>query len=602
MVLLNAMQDTVSLITPYPGLHLRLQAPALTAGASHATAITSRVGEDIDWSATAGAVNLTAVCAPQNDATWLLNFQLENQGPDIEVRLALPYLFYHFDQDQPARAFDPKFGGVLEVSQVPMHIAYPGPASFCMTAAVGLESAVATGVFDAQQRHIGIRHIPAGMDGQIRFVFERILVRQGETLALDPQFICAGRDWAQAMLPYRTWFAAQFKRPRPRPDWWVEGSFSGDRHAHCLAPFNPPDAIPGVWIFNEQGRPRTFEQLKAEVDEAMRLGRAEGFTPLFYQFGWWQNMAELKGLFMFDSLCGDYTEAHDMAKAIIRYIHQQGAKTYLYTNSISAGDESAVYRQQPGLFIRDAAGFPAYNWDYPMLMFCPGAPGMREYWEKALHYILIELDADGIFLDQVCGGYAPQYCYAGDHHHRHPDTYGSDFINLINFIGERARQMKPNCMIAGELVQDSRGILLDEAHGYGYNLPKSSPPAALNTQRSTPPAEAYIFTRYLCPEIYTQASSAVSDLMNGSAGHYREEIWRSYRRVFESTVQPCHVEPAGGLAYLFGPRDGAAILAVRAQGKERAAERAAAKEFKLPEEGAPVACGGGRQQMTEAAE
>ena len=127
--------------------------------------------------------------------------------------------------------------------------------------------------------------------------------------------------------------------------------------------------------------------------------------------------------------------------------------------------------------------------------------------------------------------------------------------------------MKPNCMIAGELVQDSRGNLLDEAHGYGYNLPKSSPPAALNVQRSTPPAEAYIFTRYLCPEIYTQASSAVSDLMNGSAGHYREEIWRSYRRVFESVVQPCRVEPVGGLAYLFGPQDGAAILAVRAHGE-----------------------------------
>ncbi len=41
-------------------------------------------------------------------------------------------------------------------------------------------------------------------------------------------------------------------------------------------------------------------------------------------------------------------------------------------------------------------------------------------------------------------------------------------------------------------------------------------------------------------------------------------------------------------------------LAVRAQGKARAAERSAA--FKLPEEGAPMACGGGRQQMTETAE
>lgn len=43
-------------------------------------------------------------------------------------------------------------------------------------------------------------------------------------------------------------------------------------------------------------------------------------------------------------------------------------------------------------------------------------------------------------------------------------------------------------------------------------------------------------------------------------------------------------------------------LALRAQGKERAAERNAAKEFKLPEQVAPMACGGGRQQMSEPAE
>ena len=41
-------------------------------------------------------------------------------------------------------------------------------------------------------------------------------------------------------------------------------------------------------------------------------------------------------------------------------------------------------------------------------------------------------------------------------------------------------------------------------------------------------------------------------------------------------------------------------LAVRAQGKDRAAERNAA--FTLPQDGAPMACGGGRQQMTEPAE
>ena len=42
--------------------------------------------------------------------------------------------------------------------------------------------------------------------------------------------------------------------------------------------------------------------------------------------------------------------------------------------------------------------------------------------------------------------------------------------------------------------------------------------------------------------------------------------------------------------------------ALRAQGKQRAAERNEAKAFRLPEEGAPMACGGGTRQMNEPAE
>ena len=39
-----------------------------------------------------------------------------NHRADVEARLAYPYLFYHFDQQQPARIFNPLFGGVLEAS------------------------------------------------------------------------------------------------------------------------------------------------------------------------------------------------------------------------------------------------------------------------------------------------------------------------------------------------------------------------------------------------------------------------------------------------------------------------------------------------------
>jgi hypothetical protein len=63
----------------------------------------------------------------------------------VEARVAYPYIFYHFHGIQPVRAFHPVFGGVLEQTTTPIDISYPGPATFCMTAAVGLEHAVAVG-------------------------------------------------------------------------------------------------------------------------------------------------------------------------------------------------------------------------------------------------------------------------------------------------------------------------------------------------------------------------------------------------------------------------------------------------------------------------
>lgn len=560
------MHPTTSIISNFTDLKLRMQAPALTAGMAHASATPVVNGETITWRATAGAVQLTGMCRCEDHDGWHITLVLTNSGPDIEVRVAYPYLFYHFAQHLPARMFNPLFGGVLEAATCPFDLSYPGPATFCLTAAAGLQSAVAMGVFDTEQRRIIIRHIPAAMDGQIRFVLERALVKQGETLELPVQFVAVGRDWAEVMAPYRDWHRATFTRPRSRPEWWLNDPFTESHKAHCLAPVQPPDAVPGIWIFDNEGYPRTYEHVKAEVDEAVRDGEEKGYKPLFYQFGWWKNMAEIGGLFMFDSLCGDYTAAHEVTRRIIDYIHDKGLRTYLYTNAISAGDETAVFRTRPELFIREANGSHVYNAGYPMLMFCPGAPGIRDYWEENLRYILNTLDADGLFLDQVCGGFPSQYCYMPDHHHHHPDTYGQDLYHLVNFIGERARQLKPDCYVGGELMLDSRAVLLDEAHGYHYTGPKSTPPATREAQRSTPPAEYYIFTRYLCPQVYSQRGGSEDDMMDGAAGSHAYPIWKQYRAIFESACRPCRVDPCGGLAYLFGPVADTVILAVRAHG------------------------------------
>jgi hypothetical protein len=555
------MQPTIEFHSSNP--RLRFQAPALTLSGSspaHLELIASPDPLPV-WSGNLGPVSIRGSCRWADSDVWVLDFSLENYGDSpIEARAALPYIFYHFDQSSPARMFNPLFGGVLEESQIPLRISYPGQASFCMTAAAGIERSLAVGLFNQDQRHVVIRHIPAGADGHIRLVLERVWVGPGQTVQLPRMFIALGGHWSEAMRPYRDWFAEHFPRLHTRPAWLEQGEFVETRQAHCLVPFAPPQAAGGVWIFDNQGKTRTWEVVKAEIDTALTVAGQHGCIPLFYQFGWWQNMAEIQGLFMFDSLCGDYTAAHELAHKTVNYIHQRGARTYFYTNSISAGDETEIYKSHPELFARDPRGFPYYNEGYPMLMFCPGAPGMREYWDCILRYLLVDLGVDGIFLDQVCGGAPPVYCYDIAHQHDHPDTYGRDFLDLIDYIFHRARQLKPDCYVGGELVQDTRGVLLDEAHGYGYAGPRL--PSSVDVSAAAP--EYYIFTRYLCPQIFTRSVKSPLAQMNGAAGDHFDPFWKANRRIFEAGWSTCRTSPPSALAYLFGPLDEQAVLAVRA--------------------------------------
>lgn len=554
------MKEARGLNTGCPGLSLRLQAPSLTVGSAHARAVTEPERDGtLGWRANAGAVTLRCELRRAGEAEWRMRMSLENGGDQgVEARVAWPYLFYHFADRSPVRVFDPKYGGVLETRQAPIGIDYPGPASFCLTAAAGAEHTLAVGLLNAEQRHVSISHVPAGPDGQIRFLAPRVLVAPGTRVELPEQFIRIGSDWGEAFAPYRDFARAAFPRRRERPRWLVEGNFTETRKAHCLAPWHPPEAVGGVWIFDDRGRPRTIEQVKREIDEAFADGAANGYTPLFYQFGWWQTMADLRGLFMFDSVCGDYDRPHALTRAAIDYIHSLGGRTYLYTNAISAGDETAVFARQPELFVRDAGGAHVRNADYPMYLFCPGAPGIRDYWERVLRTILVDLDADGLFLDQIAGGTPPSYCYAPEHGHAHPDTYGADIVALIDWIAERARQLKPDAFVAGELVLDARSPLLDETHGCGYNRPTSTPDAD-----DAKPAEYYAFVSNLCPQI-SSSVHARENLMNGGAGSHAWPEWQCYRTVFESGLVPCKTSPSGAVAYLFGPKDGMAILAVRA--------------------------------------
>jgi hypothetical protein len=414
-----------------------------------------------------------------------------------------------------------------------------------------------------QQRRVRLYHLPAATSGHMSLEIERVLIRSGETLDLPSAYIAAGVNWGDVLRPYRDWLQATYQRPLPLCDWYWNGNFIENRYAHCVAPTPPAAGPDGVWTFDNRHAPQTVAGLKAEMDKAFALFGQRGLKPLFYQFGWWQSMATHPGTFVFDTVIGDFTEHHALIAPLIDYAHRKGGRTFLYTNFIAAGDDSRLFREHPGLFAREPNGQPVRNASYPMYMLCPGAPGIRDYWDSVLQHILGDLDADGVFLDQVGGGAPNAYCYDPSHGHADPDAYGRDYLALLDFVARRAREIKPDCFIGGELTSDIRSLWCDQMQGVGYSRPKERVFASPAEAAAAPPSEHFAFMSFINPGI-AHLPSEPNYVARGCPGQPDNPLWNRYRPVFRAGLQPCTTDPIGATAYLFGPVNGEAILATQA--------------------------------------
>jgi len=528
--------------------------------------VASRTGNATDfmWSSQLGEV--TAQCRVcRSGDRWEIAMNVVNSGEEAEVAVRYPVVYYRFPEGTPVREFDPLFGGVLEKRSVWVERWYPGDASLCASFVTAPGQALGMAVRDEAQRRIRIYHMPGDISGQMSMELERVLVKRGETIELPSAYIAWGRTWGDVLRPYRDYITTTFKRPQPFSRWYWDGNWIENRYAHCLAPMHPTKAqAAGAWSFDNARTPQTIEQLKKEMDEAFEIFDKRGLKPLFYQFGWWKAMATCRGLFLFDTVAGDYDEGgHPLIKPAIEYSHSKGGRTFVYTNFISAGEDTQVFRNHPEFFARDRAGFPVRNASYPMYMFCPGAPGMREYWDRVLRTILIDLDADGFFLDQVGGGAPNAYCYDPTHHHAHPDAYGRDYLALLDWVCRRAREIKPDCFIGGELTSDIRALWCDQMQGVGYSKPKDVTFASVQEAAATPPGEHFAFMSFINPEI-AHLPFGTDYLARGCPGQPDNSLWKQFRHVFRAGLQPCVTNPIGAMAYLFGPVNGEAILATLA--------------------------------------
>jgi hypothetical protein len=552
-------------LKPWQDVNVKLFPPRIRSKSGVSLSKMEESENGIIWKAYLGSLFLECT-AVTSDNIMDLSLTISNKGKSDElISVRYPEVYYHFANESTLRVLDPTFGGVLEQKKpYPMvDVTYPGLASFCATLVAGKDKALGIAIRNKEQRSAHIRHLPASPSGQMSIELDRILVPAGKSIELPSAYIASGSDWSEVLLPYRDWFQATFPPKMNIPEWYESGEYSLTHTVHCIVPYYPPTAAAGIWVFDPTFKVRTFEDVKKDVDRGVFQAANRNSKPLFYLFGWWEMMESFQGVHMFDAVCGDYTEGHQLAKEAIQYIHSKEGRVFLYANFISAGEESRLFKEQPGLFARNEDGEAVRNASYPMYLFCASAPGIREYWDDVLKYILIEMNADGVFLDQLGGGSPSPKCTDPSHKHKHPDSYGEQYLALVEYVSKKAKELKPDALVCCELIDDVRSQYIDLVQGFGYARPKEMTFSSGEQAAHTPPHEYMVFLKYINP--YANMFPGSSDnVALGSPGYPSDTIYTKYKDQFKSGLQPLKTDPVGAMAYLYGPVNGEAVLAVKA--------------------------------------
>jgi hypothetical protein len=108
-------------------------------------------------------------------------------------------------------------------------------------------------------------------------------------------------------------------------------------------------------------------------------------------------------------------------KEAIRQVHAKGVKVLFYVNVLSiAADNDEFRRKGPACAVRGSDGavdmFGESFLVHPLSTLCNSVPFWRDCVKRNVRYALLELGADGLYLDQI--GSAPRDCFAADHDHR----------------------------------------------------------------------------------------------------------------------------------------------------------------------------------------
>ncbi len=324
-------------------------------------------------------------------------------------------------------------------------LAYPGGCSMTWLHYAGRERGIALSVVEPGLEkaflHFRAERGHAGIDPGITRVFNRPLA------SWRGDFILAqtGNDWRETAQRYRRRLDGVLPPAVHVPPFFAEA----------------PGVITHYDLKWEDG---TIHHRYADLPRLSREARELGFSTLLLA-GWNRGGFDNFELnYQPDSELGTETELREA----IETIHREGGRVILYVNvQCIAADGADFAGQGAELVVRHADGSPdRFGEEYlahPLAVLCPEAPAWRAAVKRNIRYGLLELGADGLYLDQI--GSAPRECYGA---HRHGGSWVSAYRSLLTEVRSELAAAGQEYVFITEYPMDAYRDLIDGFLCYSY--------------------------------------------------------------------------------------------------------------------------------------
>ena len=226
---------------------------------------------------------------------------------------------------------------------------------------------------------------------------------------------------------------------------------------------NSPGFITHYDLKWEEG---TITHRYTDIPELHKEAASHGFNTLL--FGGWNNGG-------FDNYRLNYANDPDLGsetelKNAIEEVHKVDGKILFYVNALSISmDNSSYTREGKKYGIQKLNGqtdcFGEFFLEHPMATLCNSVEAWREDIKKNIKYVLLELNADGVYLDQI--GSAPRECYTEGH--KHSKAWAMNYRILLSEIRQELKEMgKENYIFLTEYPMDLYKDLIDSFLCYSF--------------------------------------------------------------------------------------------------------------------------------------